>query len=284
MNFRQITNQAKECKITIEEKLKENIVIPIRKEQIKWYNLTFMIKKANGKQRKRLDAEALNKQISDFDFKIYDSNEVKQTIRLGDFGTSLDHSPTFHYLIVQIESLPQLAFQFQNNHYAYRAMQFGTKRSLINFATVMESIMQQIRMKIEIRIINYVDDIHLLHQNKQYMKNMSQKVIASFFLNTMDHQKALAARLRGWSTTMIMNKTAIPDINWWVAKFRAIIPALSIQISPQISMATDAAASGRGSTLKKELETIAVAHGTWNKRQAKLTRNNREIKAITQGL
>ncbi|KAA6341858.1 MAG: hypothetical protein EZS28_052426 [Streblomastix strix] len=154
-------------------------------------------------------------------------------------------------------------------------------------------------MKTEIRIINYVDDILLLHQNKEYLKNMTQKAIqiliyfgfamnteksetepnqtviflgwewnlanakvktkpkkrllllhdlynmrrwiktgieitvkqtakligklnylrllfqeASLFLNTMDHQKAQAARLRGWNTTMIMNKTAIPDINW----------------------------------------------------------------------
>ncbi|KAA6341859.1 MAG: hypothetical protein EZS28_052427, partial [Streblomastix strix] len=49
-------------------------------------------------------------------------------------------------------------------------------------------------------------------------------------------------------------------------------------------MTTDAAPSGWGSTLEKELEMIAMAHGTWNKRQAKLSSNNREIKAIIQGL
>ncbi|KAA6370996.1 MAG: hypothetical protein EZS28_033477, partial [Streblomastix strix] len=107
---------------------------------------------------------------------------------------------------------------------------------------------------------------------------------ASLFLNTMDHQKAQAARLRGWNTTMIMNKTATPDINWWIAKLRANIPAQLIQIPPQMTMTIDAASSGWGSTLEKELEMIAMAHGTWNKRQTKLTSNNREIKAITQGL
>ncbi|KAA6398276.1 MAG: putative Transposon Tf2-6 polyprotein [Streblomastix strix] len=107
---------------------------------------------------------------------------------------------------------------------------------------------------------------------------------ASLFLNTMDHQKAQAARLRGWNTTMIMNKTAIPDIDWWIAKLRANIPAQLIQILPQMTMTTDAEPSGWGSTLEKELEMIAMAHGTWNKRQAKLSSNNREIKAITQSL
>ncbi|KAA6368720.1 MAG: putative reverse transcriptase, partial [Streblomastix strix] len=369
MKFRGTEEEAKEYKIMLEEELKENIVIPIRKEQIKWYNPTFMIKKANGKWRKILDAKALNKQIADFHFKMHDSNEVKQTIRPGDWGTSLDLSSAFHHLIVQTESQPYLAFEFQNNYYTYRAMPFGTKHSPIYFATAMEPIMQQIRMKTEIRIINYVDDILLLHQNKEYLKNMTQKVIetliyfgftmntekseiepnqtviflgwewnlanatvktkpkkrllllhdlynmrrwirtgteitvkqtakligklnylrlqfqeASLFLNTMDYQKAQAARLRGWNTTMIMNKTAIPDINWWIAKLRANTPVQLIQIPPQMTMTTDAAPSGWGSTLEKEQEMIAMAHGTWNKRQAKLTSNNREIKAITQGL
>ncbi|KAA6335510.1 MAG: putative Pro-Pol polyprotein, partial [Streblomastix strix] len=260
---------------------------------------------------------------------MHDSIEVKQTIRPGDWGTSLDLTSAFHHLIVQAESQPYLAFEFQNNHYTYRAMPFGTKHSPIYFATAMEPIMQQIRIKTEIRIINYVDDILLLHQNKEYLKIMTQKVIdtlkyfgltmnmekseiepnqtviflgwewnlanatvktkpkkrllllhdlynmrrliktgieisvkqtakligklnylrlqlqeASLFLNTMDHQKAQAARLRGWSTTMIMNKTAIPDINWWIVKLRANIPAQLIQIPPQMTMTTDAAPSG----------------------------------------
>ncbi|KAA6355959.1 MAG: putative reverse transcriptase, partial [Streblomastix strix] len=328
-----------------------------------------MIKKANGKWRKIRDAKTLNKQGADFYFKMHDSNEVKQTIRLGNLGTSLDLSSTFHHLIVQTESKPYLAFEFQNSYCTYRAMLFGTKHSPIYFVTAMEPIMQQIRMKTVIRIISYVDNIIRLYQNKEYIKNMTQQVInslkyfgftmnteksetepnqtviflrwewnlanatvktkpkkrllllhdlynmrrwiktgtvitvkqiaklirklnylrlqfqeTSFFLNTMDHQKAQAARHRGRNTTMIMNKTAIPDINWWIAKLMANIPALLIQTSPQMTVTTDAAPSGWDSTLEKELEMIAMAHGTWNKRQAKLSSNNREIKVITQGL
>ncbi|KAA6365141.1 MAG: hypothetical protein EZS28_039332 [Streblomastix strix] len=107
---------------------------------------------------------------------------------------------------------------------------------------------------------------------------------ASIFLNIMDHLKAQAARLRGWNTTMIMNKTAIPDIKWWIAKLRANIPAQLVRIPQQMTMTTNAASSGWGSKLEKELKMIATAHGTWNKSCAKLTSNNREIKAITQGM
>ncbi|KAA6341151.1 MAG: hypothetical protein EZS28_052478 [Streblomastix strix] len=81
----------------------------------------------------------------------------------------------------------------------------------------------------------------------------------------MDHQKAQAARMRGLNSTMIMNKTTIPDKKWWIAKLRANIPALPIHIPPQMIMTTDAEPSEWGSTLEREFEIIAMAYGTWNK-------------------
>ncbi|KAA6392309.1 MAG: hypothetical protein EZS28_012169, partial [Streblomastix strix] len=281
----------------------------------------------------------------------FERGETNDQTRI--LGTSLDISSAFHHLIVQTKSQSYLAFEFQNNYYIYMARQFGTKHSPIYFATAKEQKMQQIRIKTEIRIINYVDDILLHHQNKEYLRNITQKVVvtlkyfgftmntekiqtglnqtviflgwewnlanatvktnkkkhllllhnlynmrrwiksgteikvkqsakliqkinylrlyfqeASLLLNIMDHQKAQVAKLRGCNTIMIMNKTAIPDINWWIAKLRANIPAQLIQIPPQMTMTTDAAPSEWGSTLEKEPEMIAMAHGTWNKRQA----------------
>ncbi|KAA6395240.1 MAG: hypothetical protein EZS28_009231 [Streblomastix strix] len=303
------------------------------------------MKEKKQKWRKIQDSKALNKQNADFHFKMHDSNEVKQTIRLGHWSTSLDLSSAFHHLIVQTESQPYLAFEFQNNHYTYRAMPFGTEHSPIYFATALEPIMQQIRLKNEIKIIKYVDDILLLHQNKEHLKNITQKVMetlkyfgftmnteksetesnqtviflgwewnlayatikpnlkkqllllhdlynmkrwiktetkitikqtaklirmqnylrlqfqeASLFLNTMDHQKAQAARLREWNTTMIMNKTAIPDINWQIGKLRANIPAQLIQIPSQMTMTTDSALNEWSSILEKELKMIVMDH------------------------
>jgi hypothetical protein len=61
MKFRGTEEEAREYKIMLEEELKENIVIPIGKEQIKLYNPTFLIKKANRKWRKILDAKTQNK-------------------------------------------------------------------------------------------------------------------------------------------------------------------------------------------------------------------------------
>ncbi|KAA6367789.1 MAG: hypothetical protein EZS28_036684, partial [Streblomastix strix] len=114
-----------------------------------------MIKKANGKWRKILDVKALNKLSTEFHFQMHDSIEMKQTIRLGDWSTSLDLSSAFHHQIVQAESQPYLAFEFQNNHYTYRAMPYGIEYSPIYFAAAIEPIVQLIRLITEERIISY---------------------------------------------------------------------------------------------------------------------------------
>ncbi|KAA6370656.1 MAG: hypothetical protein EZS28_033818 [Streblomastix strix] len=51
-----------------------------------------------------------------------------------------------------------------------------------------------------------------------------------------------------------------------------------------MTMTTDVAPSGWGSTLEKEQEMIALAQETQNNRFVKLSNNKREIKAITQSL
>ncbi|KAA6352962.1 MAG: hypothetical protein EZS28_051511, partial [Streblomastix strix] len=193
LKLRGTEEEAREYKIMLEEELKENIVIPIKNEQNKWCSPTFMIKKANGKWGKILDAKALNQQIADFHFKMHDSNEVKQTIRLGDSDPLLDISSAFHDQIVQMESQPYLAFEFQNNHNTHRAKPVRINHLPIYFATAMEPIMQQIRIKAEFRIINYIDDILLfLHQFKEYLKSMIQKVIETlkYFGFTMNTEKS----------------------------------------------------------------------------------------------
>ncbi|KAA6394945.1 MAG: hypothetical protein EZS28_009526 [Streblomastix strix] len=183
---------AKECKIMLQEELQENIEIPIRQDQIKLYNLIFTIKKANGKQRQIQDAKTLNKQIADFHTKLPDSNEVKQTIKLGDWSTSQDLSFALHHLIFHTETHPNLELKQKNIQYIYSEIPFGTKQSSIFFATAMEPIMQQIRMKIEIKIANYVDSILLRHKNKEYSKNMTQKVIdtVNYFGFTMNMENS----------------------------------------------------------------------------------------------
>lgn len=72
--------------------------------------------------------------------------EVKYLANQMDYATTLDLKSAFHHITVSPNSIPYLAFNFNNNNYAYKAMPFGTKHSPIFFAEAIESILRQIRI------------------------------------------------------------------------------------------------------------------------------------------
>ncbi|KAA6327678.1 MAG: putative Transposon Ty3-G Gag-Pol polyprotein, partial [Streblomastix strix] len=152
-------------------------VVPIQENQVKWWNHTFLIKKPNGTWRKILDASKLNKEIEKLHFKMHGLEEVQYLANQMDYATSLDLKSTFHHITVSPNSIPYLAFNFNNNNNAYKAMPFGTKHSPIFFAEAIESILRQIRIHSEIKILNHCDDILLIHQDKQILKTQTMEIM-----------------------------------------------------------------------------------------------------------
>ncbi|KAA6376645.1 MAG: hypothetical protein EZS28_027829 [Streblomastix strix] len=107
----------------------------------------------------------------------------------------------------RITTIPSIRVPEQPLH--IQSKPFGTKHSSIYFATAMEPIMQQIRTKTEIRIINYVDDILLLHRNKEYLKNVTQLVINTlkYFGFTMNKEKCETKKINSNFSRMGMESS-----------------------------------------------------------------------------
>ncbi|KAA6365666.1 MAG: putative reverse transcriptase, partial [Streblomastix strix] len=175
--FRGTQEEKKAYQEMLKEELEEGIVISIQQDQVKWWNHTFLINKPNGTWRKILDASKLNKEIEKLHFKMHGLEEVQNLANQMDYATSLDLKSAFHHITVSPNSIPYLAFNFNNNNYAYKAMPFGTKRSPIFFAEAIESILRQIRIHSEIKILNYCDDILLIHQDKLILKTQTMEIM-----------------------------------------------------------------------------------------------------------
>ncbi|KAA6402929.1 MAG: putative reverse transcriptase [Streblomastix strix] len=161
----------------LKEELEEGIVIPIQQDQVKWWNHTFLINKLNRTWRKILDASKLNKEIENLHFKMLGLGEVQYLANQMDYVTSIDLKSAFHHITISPYSIPYLAFNFNNNNFAYKAVPFGTKDSPIFFAEAIESILRQIRIHSEIKIMNYCDDILLIHQDKQILKTQTIEIM-----------------------------------------------------------------------------------------------------------
>ncbi|KAA6395263.1 MAG: hypothetical protein EZS28_009208 [Streblomastix strix] len=160
-----------------EEELRENIIEEINPEQAKWFNITFIIPKPNQKWKKILDASSLNNEIQMIHFKMNETDQIRDQIRKRDWATSLDLKSAFHHRIVYPLYRPYLAFEAMEKVNQYRAKLFGTQHSPIFFVQAQAVVLMKIRKVFEIRILKNVDDLLLLHQNKERLRKQTQIII-----------------------------------------------------------------------------------------------------------
>ncbi|KAA6367064.1 MAG: putative reverse transcriptase [Streblomastix strix] len=353
----------------LKEELEEGIVIPIQQDQVKWWNHTFLIKKPNGTWRKILDASKLNKEIEKLHFKIHELVEVQYLANEMDYATSLDLKSAFHYITVSPNSIPYVAFNFNNNNYAYKATSFGTKYSPIFFAEAIKLILRQIRIHSEIKILDYCDDILLIHQDKQTLKTQTMEIIrtleqfrwtistekcetvpkqiitflgqiwnlkeinirmseerrlkmiqtlkdwcnviyknksvkirqlaalivklnflrpqikeASLYLMELDKAKSLALKTESWDGITIVNRTVIRELKQWIRRIGDNQPESLINKTITCMLTTDTSPQGWGATLIYENQIELIQHDCWSEKEAEMTSNAKEIKAIYYGL
>ncbi|KAA6386936.1 MAG: putative Transposon Ty3-I Gag-Pol polyprotein [Streblomastix strix] len=108
--------------------------------------------------------------------------QVRYLLIPNDWAVTLDLKSAFHQLIVYPPHRAYLAFEVDNHHYQYRAMPFGCKHSTIFFTQALTLLLTEIRKRTNIRIINYSDDLLLLHQDKNLFFYQKQHII-----NTLEH-------------------------------------------------------------------------------------------------
>ncbi|KAA6354477.1 MAG: hypothetical protein EZS28_049996 [Streblomastix strix] len=141
--FRGMKEEKEAYQEMFKDELEEGIVIFIQQEQQKWWNHAFLTKNPNEIWRNILNVSQMNKEIEKLDFKIHDLEEIQYLATQMDYATSIDFKPAFHHKTFSPNSIPYLAFNFNKNNYAYKAMTFGTKHSSIFFVEAIESIIRQ---------------------------------------------------------------------------------------------------------------------------------------------
>ncbi|KAA6376932.1 MAG: hypothetical protein EZS28_027540 [Streblomastix strix] len=102
-------------------------------------------------QIKIIDCRQVNAITNLIKFKMEGSEFIKQILEKLDFATTLDLENAFHHIKVSSDLLPYFGFAFQGRLFTQRW---------------------------NIKISNYIDDIVLLHQDKDYLKRTTQEIIA----------------------------------------------------------------------------------------------------------
>jgi hypothetical protein len=65
---------------------------------------------------------------------------------------------------------PYLAFTHRGRCYTYRAMPFGARHSPRVFTRALGYGLAYVRAHWEVRVVAYMDDILLLHQDREYLQ------------------------------------------------------------------------------------------------------------------
>jgi hypothetical protein len=153
----------------LQEELDQDVIVQVHHSAVRLYNPIFPVPKPGNKWRKILDNTALCNLQKDIHYKMENEENIISMALPNDWATSLDLKSAFNHLLVQEDVRPYLAFSFRGKSYWYRAMPFGAKHAPRLFTKAFSYAIQFIRQNWSVRIMSYMDDVLILHQDPKYL-------------------------------------------------------------------------------------------------------------------
>ena len=226
--------QEKAFQELLEEELREGVVVRVRKDQAKFINPVFMVPKSDGKMRKVTDNRRLNAEQKTIPCRMDGAQTVQELSLPSDWATSLDLKSAFNHLRVNESFSPYLCFKHQGVFFCYKAMPFGCRHSPRVFMRALGYPLRYIRAHWQVRVVAYMDDLLLLHQDRDYVRKATLQIalyLASLgwtlSLTKCEFTPQHAIKYLGWrwdfSTqtllmTQEMRKTLLWRVSQWMAK------------------------------------------------------------------
>jgi ribonuclease HI len=178
--FRGTARQTEAYQTILDEEIAEGIVIPVPQTYIKWYNSTFLVPKKDGGWRKVLNCKYINRFMKVDHFKMEDTRTVRELLLPNDYAVSIDLKSAYSHVSVHPSLRPYLGFVFQGKSFCYTGMPFGLSNAPRVFTKIMRLVMCEIRKRWEVRCVAYLDDLLLLHQDKQELQRIIREILPWF--------------------------------------------------------------------------------------------------------
>jgi hypothetical protein len=131
--------------------------VPLQKKSRGFYNRLFLRPKPGGKWRPILDLKPLNPYVEEVKETQETLNQIRASLRKGQWAISLDLTDAFFHIPMHVESSRLLRFFHKGRTYQYVALPFGLKTAPWVFSTVMKQVLRMKEMA-EIQAHPYLDD------------------------------------------------------------------------------------------------------------------------------
>ena len=161
----------------LQEEISEEIVVAVPDEYAAYVSPIGIVPKKNG-WRKIWDGRVVNAEQVDIHFRMEGPETVMYLMRKGDWLTSIDLKSAFNHLVVNEGMRPFLCFRYAGQCYSYAAMPFGSKHAPRLFTEALGYAIRYIRQNWDVRIVVYMDDLLLMHQERDKLELYSLQIAA----------------------------------------------------------------------------------------------------------
>lgn len=138
------------------------------------YALLFPVPKKGGKWRGVLDLRQLNESIKKDHFKMEGLHTVKETLRPGDWMTSLDIQDAYLHIPVHPEDRKYLRYRHQGQDYQFTCMPFGITLAPRIFTKLMRPVVAELRRR-GIRCVIYLDDLLIMAPTRRQAEEQTRE-------------------------------------------------------------------------------------------------------------
>ena len=140
------------------------------------YGRLFVVPKANGGWRPVLDLSPLNVFLRRVRFRMETPASVRNAIRLGDWGTSIDLTDAYFHVLMHVRDQKYLRFVWGDSVYQFRALPFGLSLAPWVFTMIARELCASVR-GLGIFLRAYLDDWLVHNQDKQMCLAHTQSVL-----------------------------------------------------------------------------------------------------------
>jgi hypothetical protein len=92
-----------------------------------------------------------------------------------DWAISFDIKDAYNHIRVHPSMLPLLGIKWKNRYFQFKGMPFGLSDAPRVFTHIMRKVVHSIRDIWNVRAVIYLDDLLLLHQDKDYLQQIGEE-------------------------------------------------------------------------------------------------------------
>ena len=163
----------------IQTLLKKAAIKAVQPAANQFISSLFLVEKvqSKGEYRPIINLKPLNRFVEEWSFKMEGLPVVCSLIQPNDFMMKLDLKDAYYSVPVHPEYRRFLRFVFNRKTFEFQCLPFGLKSAPRAFTRLMTPVIAHIR-SLGIRIVIYLDDILILHQDPSVLQSIFRKVVS----------------------------------------------------------------------------------------------------------